>query len=73
MMKADLDRGLQPNEALQVVFSEKDKEKYNIHNRRAIARFIQKYLADHKLPYTVKSFERRETGDFYILVEQPRR
>lgn len=68
MMKADIDKGLKPEEALQVIFTEADKEKYNIRNRRSIARFIQKYIRAQELPYTVKSFERRETGDFIILV-----
>jgi hypothetical protein len=69
MMKADIDKGLKPNDALQVVFSERDKEKYNIRTRRSIARAIQKYLRTQDRPYTVKSFERRETGDFVILVQ----
>jgi len=73
MMRADIEKGLKPSEALQVIFSEQDKEKYNIHNRRSIARFIQKYLRTRKLPYTVKSFERRETGDFIILVQHTAR
>lgn len=72
-MKADIDKGLKPTEALQVIFTDADKEKHNIHNRRAIARFIQKYLVTRDLPYTVTSFERRETGDFIILVKYPRR
>jgi hypothetical protein len=72
MMKADLDRGLKPGEACQVFFTEADKVKYNIHNRRSIARFIQKYIRERELPYTVKSFERREAGgDFYVLVLYP--
>ena len=68
-MKADMDKGLKPGEALQVVFSEQDKEEYNITSRRTIARFIKKYISTRDLPYAVKSFERREAGDFYILVE----
>lgn len=69
MMKADLDRGLKPGEALQVVFTERDKEEYDIRSRRTIARFVKKYLLSKDLPHTVKSFERRESGDFYIIVE----
>lgn len=67
-MQMDIDKGLKPEEALQVIFTEADKEQYNIHNRRSIARFIQKYLAAKELPYTVKSFERKENGYFIILV-----
>jgi hypothetical protein len=72
MMKRDIDKGLNPSEALQVILSTEDREKYGIHNRRAVARFIQKYLLAHKLPYTVRSFERRETGDFFVLVQHAR-
>jgi hypothetical protein len=71
MMKADIDRGLKPSEALQVTFSEQDKERYNIKSRRTIARFIKQYLLKHNMPYTVKSFERRETGSWVILVTVP--
>jgi transcription antitermination factor NusA-like protein len=71
MMKADIDKGLKPSEALQVTFSEQDKERYNIKSRRTIARFIKKYLSTQALPYSVKSFERRETGSWVILVTVP--
>jgi hypothetical protein len=71
LMKADIDKGLKPGEALQVVFTDRDKEKYDIKSRRTIARFVKKYLASHDFPYTVKSFERRETGDFVILLTVP--
>lgn len=67
-MKADIDKGLKPGEALQVIFSDRDQEKYAIKSRRTIARFIKKYISTRGLPYAVKSFERRETGDFVILV-----
>jgi len=72
LMKADMDKGLKPTEALQVIFGEADKERYNIRNRRSIARFIQKYIRTQDLPYKVTSFERRETGDFIVLVKCPR-
>jgi hypothetical protein len=68
-MKADIDKGLKPGEALQVVFGPEDQKKYHIRNRRSIARFIKKYLVTLNLPYIVTSFERRETGHFIILVK----
>jgi hypothetical protein len=72
MMKADLDRGLKPQEALQVTFSEAEKEKIGISHRRTIARFVQKYLATNEFPYIVKSFH-REGLDFVIVqAEQTR-
>lgn len=69
-MKADLDKGLKPNEALQVVLTDDDKKRYGINNRRSVVRFLQKYLTDHKLTYTVKSF-RRDVGDFFVI-QHPR-
>ncbi len=72
-MKADLDRGLKPTEALQVIFTRQDQQKYNLRNRRSIARFIQKYIAARDLPYKVTSFEDRAAGSFVIMVQCPRR
>ena len=69
MMKADIDKGLKPQEALQVVLTKEDKAKYNIQARRSIARFIQKYLAGANLPYKVTSWENRDSGDFCVLVK----
>lgn len=69
MMKADIAKGLKPGEGLQVIFTDEDKAKYDIKSRRTIARFIKKYLVARDLPYTVTSFERRESGDFFILVK----
>jgi hypothetical protein len=66
MMRADLEKGLNSKEALQLVVTDEEKAKYGIQNRRTIARFLQKYLADHKLPYVLKSF-RREQGDFFFI------
>lgn len=68
-MKADIDQGLKPSEALQVIFTNDDQDKYDIKSRRTIARFIKKYLVARDLPYTVTSFERRESGDFTIMVK----
>lgn len=67
LMRADLEKGLKPGEALQIILTDEDKAKYRIKNRRTVGRFVQKFLAAHKLPYTVKTF-RRDEGD-YILVQ----
>jgi hypothetical protein len=66
-MKTCLDEGLKPNEALQVVLSAEEKAKYRISNRRTVARFIQNYLNEHKLPYKLKSFAREGIGDFFSI------
>jgi hypothetical protein len=72
LMKADLDRAdLKPNEYLQLSLNDEAKKEYGIVNRRTIARFIKKYLADNDLnKYTVKSF-RREGKDFFIVRYTP--
>jgi hypothetical protein len=70
LMKADLDKGLKPNVALQLLLTDDDKKKYGIKNRRSVVRFLQKYFADHKLPYSLKSFH-RDSGDFF-LIQNPR-
>lgn len=65
-MKADLDRRLKPQEALQVTLTEEEKKQLGISNRRTITRFLQRYLADKELPYIVKSFHREKLD--YVLV-----
>jgi hypothetical protein len=65
-MKADLDKGLKGNEALQVLLTDAEKAKYKIKNRLSVVRFLKKYLAAHKLRYHVKSF-RGELGDFIVV------
>jgi predicted nucleotidyltransferase len=67
LMKADIDRGLKPQEALQAVLTPEDKKKYKIKNRRTIARFIKKYLESKGLKYGVKSFNK--DGADYIVVQ----
>lgn len=66
-MKADIDRGLKAQEALQVALTKEEMVGYGITNRRTIARFLQKYLAASELPYTVKSFQR--DGRDYVIVQ----
>ena len=70
LMKADIDEGLKPREALQVILTDEDKKKYKIKNRRTVARFIQKYLDSKGLKYGVKTF-RRDTGDFVVVRHTP--
>lgn len=67
MMRADIDRGIRPGDALQVSLTKADKEKMGISNRRSIARFVQRYLAAKELPYVVKSFHRE--GQDYVIVQ----
>lgn len=70
LMRGDIDKGLKPQEALQVSLTDEDKKKYKITNRRTVARFVKKYLASRKLPYTVKSFH-RDDRDFIIVFHAP--
>ena len=70
LMKADIDEGLKPNEALQVVLTPEDMKKYRIKNRRTVARFVQKYLDSKGLKYGVKTF-RRDSGDFVVVQYTP--
>ena len=70
LMKADLDKGLKANEALQLIVTVEDKKKYGIKNRRSIVRFLQKYLTEHMLPYSLKSFQ-RDNGDFFVIQNTP--
>jgi hypothetical protein len=66
LLKADLEKGLRPTEAISIALTEDDKTNYGIRNRRTIARFIQKYLKTQQLPYTLKSFTKDAT-DFFIV------
>lgn len=65
-MRAALDKGLTPNEALEVILTPEDKKKYDIKNRRTVTRFIKKYLRAHGLKYALHSFN-RELGDYFIV------
>lgn len=70
MMKRDIDKGLKPNEALQVQLTAEDKEKYGIKSRRTIARFVKRYLDENELPYTVKAFN-RDAMDYIVVQYTP--
>ena len=65
-LKADMDRGLQPNEALQLAFMAEDREKYKIRCRRTLSRFVRAYVKANALPYVVQSFT-RDGADFIIV------
>lgn len=70
-MKELLDRGLKPNDALEIVFTADDKAKLRIKNRRTVARFIQQYITTNKLPYKLKSFH-RDSADFFLVMHPPK-
>lgn len=70
LMKADIDKGLKPSEALQVILTPEDMKRYKLRNRRTVVRFIQKYLDSKGLKHGVKSF-RRDNGDFVVVQYTP--
>jgi len=72
LMKADIDKGLKPQTALQVQLTDAEKEKYKIKSRRTIARFVKKYLDEAGLKYVVKSF-RRDDQDFVVVENQEKK
>jgi len=72
MMKTDLDRGLKPQDALQVVLTDEEKQKYRIRNRVTVARFIKRYLGAKGFTYRVRTF-RRDNCDFIVVQNLPNR
>ena len=66
-LRADIDAGIPPDQALEVILTEADKEKFKIRNRRTVSRFVQKYITSNNLPYTLRSFHRDDEGDFFIV------
>jgi hypothetical protein len=72
LMRADIEKGLKADEALQVVLTDEEKKRYKIRNRRTVARFVRKYLEQRNLPYIVKSFHRDDMGDVLIVQRAPR-
>jgi hypothetical protein len=73
LMRTDIEKGLKANDALQLVMTDEDKQKYKIKNRRTVVRFVRKYLEDRNLPYVVKSFHRDDIGDVLIVRHPPQR
>jgi hypothetical protein len=65
-MRADIERGLKPKDALQIGFTKADMAAIGLSNRRAIQRFIQGYLAEHNHPYVVSCVRNGDT-DFIIV------
>jgi hypothetical protein len=72
-MRADLERGLEEGEGLQVLITDADRAKYGLPKRRPIARFIQAYVKAHGMPYAVRSFRRPEGDYFQVYAPQTRR
>jgi hypothetical protein len=66
LMKAALDGGLKPQEAVEVVLTPELKKKFNLKHRRTVTRFLQKYVHGHGMPYTVKSGE-RDLGTYFLV------
>jgi hypothetical protein len=66
-MKAALERGLLPTEALVVTLNPEDMQEYRISNRRTVSRFVQKYLSAHNLPYKLTS-RQIGGGGFLVMV-----
>jgi hypothetical protein len=71
LMKADLDRGLSPQEAAQIGLTPEDKARYKITHRRTIARFVKKYIASKGLRYTIKSFQRGGVDYVAVINDTP--
>jgi hypothetical protein len=63
-----LEKGLKPDEVLAVTLTEADMRKYRITNRRTVSRYVQKYVAAHKLPYKVQGFQ--AIGGFFVQVKR---
>jgi hypothetical protein len=66
LMKADIDRGLAPQEAAQAGLTPEDRKKYGITGRRTMARFVKKYVTERGLKYTVKAYTKDNV--FYVAV-----
>lgn len=67
LMRDDLTKlKMKPGEVWQISVTLEDKQKYGIQSRRTMARFANKFLKEHKLPYRVVSFTR--DGDDYVQV-----
>jgi len=69
-LRAALDQGLKPAEAVAVIFTERDMLRYRITNRRTVTRYVKQYLEAHKLPYHLKSWDLR-SGGFNVVVDSP--
>jgi hypothetical protein len=70
VLKKALDNGLKPNEAYLVTLTPDEKKRYHIKSKRTVVRCIQQYLRDHKMPYTLATFNREE-GDTFVVKYEP--
>lgn len=72
-LKAAIDKGFaEPGdddqvEVWEVALSPEDQERYDIHHRRAVSRFLQKYLRENGKDYRVKSFDRGGTLYYQVI------
>lgn len=71
-LRAALEKGLKSTEAVSVIFTDAEMKAYRITNRRTVARYVQKFIKDHKLPYKVRSFS-LPGGGFNVLVSRPQK
>ena len=65
-LRAGIEAGFDPKEALQVTLTEADYERMGIQNRRTVARFVQKYLEKQGHDYRVKSFS-ADSLDYIVV------
>jgi hypothetical protein len=66
-LKGTMHRGsIKPGETEMIAWTIADKKKYRITDRRTIARFLQRYIDKHKLPY--RSGILTEEGVEYVTV-----
>lgn len=67
-MKAEIDNGIAPEDALAYTLTEEDKRKYRITSRRTVQRFIQDYLAAKGKKYAKYRVTCRRTAGVDIIV-----
>ena len=79
-MKADIDRGLKPDESCYLQFAPEDWDRLGLSGvapegrntatgSKSVRRFIQKYLSEKGLRYTVRAVH---SGEFdYVIVDSP--
>jgi hypothetical protein len=69
LLKRDLEKGLKPDEVLQLALTGDYLKASQIKNRVTVVRFIKRYLATHNYPYHVMSFRRDNVE--YVQVYRP--
>lgn len=79
-MKADIDKGLKKDESCYLQFAPEDWERLGLSGvapegrntatgAKSVRRFIQKYLKDNNLKYTVRAVH--SNGFDYVIVDGP--